>query len=79
MAELPGVTMRCPEAGYLAWLDCSAADIDGDPAEFFRRAGVELSPGPDFGPGNERFARLNFANSRAVLDEILDRMAAALR
>jgi cystathionine beta-lyase len=80
LADLPGVTMRRPEAGYLAWLDCSAAGIDGDPADFFRQhARVELSPGPDFGPGNEHFARLNFATSRAVLDEIVDRMAGALR
>lgn len=79
MVDLPGVSMRSPQAGYLAWLDCAAAPIDGDPAEFFRRrAGVELSPGPDYGSGNEQFARLNFATSRCVLDAVLDRMAAAL-
>jgi len=79
MVELPGVSMCSPQAGYLAWLDCTVAAIDGDPAEFFRRrAGVELSPGPDYGSGNEQFARLNFATSRGVLDAVLDRMAAAL-
>jgi cystathionine beta-lyase len=80
LPELPGVTMTVPEAGYLAWLDCTDTGIEGDPADFFRRtARVELSPGPDFGPGSERHARLNFATSRNVLDAILDRMSAALR
>jgi cystathionine beta-lyase len=80
LPELPGVSMLVPEAGYLAWLDFTDAPVDGDPAEFFRRAAqVELSAGPDFGDGNERRARLNFANSRGVLDTIIDRMAAALR
>jgi len=79
VAELPGVTMLAPEASYLAWLNCADATIEGDPAAFFRRtAKVELSPGPDYGPGNERRVRLNFANSRDFLDAILDRLATAL-
>lgn len=78
-ADLPGVSMRVPEAGYLAWLDCSGARLDDDPATFFReRGGVELAPGPDYDPAATDWVRLNFATGRAVLDEILDRMARAL-
>ncbi|HEX6470343.1 MAG TPA: aminotransferase class I/II-fold pyridoxal phosphate-dependent enzyme [Streptosporangiaceae bacterium] len=74
-----GVTGRLPEATYLAWLDCRALGLGPDPVEFFReRAGVLLSGGPPFGPGGEGFARLNFATSAAVLDEILARMRAAV-
>jgi bifunctional pyridoxal-dependent enzyme with beta-cystathionase and maltose regulon repressor activities/uncharacterized damage-inducible protein DinB len=75
VAEIPGVTMRRPEAGYLAWLDCSDADLPDDPATWFRQhAAVELSPGPDFGPGNDHYARLNFATSTTLLDEITARI-----
>lgn len=78
VGDLPGVEMRPPEATYLAWLDCRAADV-GDPAEHFRsRARVELVAGPTFGPGGEGHARLNFGTGRRILDEILDRMAASL-
>jgi bifunctional pyridoxal-dependent enzyme with beta-cystathionase and maltose regulon repressor activities len=73
------ITLRPPEATYLAWLDCRACGIDGDPAAWFLdRGGVQLSPGPDFGPGNEQRARLNFATSSTVLDGILDRLTAAV-
>jgi cysteine-S-conjugate beta-lyase len=79
VAKLPGVSMRVPDAGYLAWLDCTAADLPGEPATYFREsAGLELAPGPDYDPKASGWVRLNFATSRAVLDEILDRMAAAL-
>jgi cystathionine beta-lyase len=42
-----------------------------------RRAGVELSPGPTFGPGGAGFVRLNFATSADVLEIILERVAGA--
>jgi cysteine-S-conjugate beta-lyase len=39
---------------------------------------VKLSGGPAFGPGGEGFARLNFATSGPMLDEILARLTTAL-
>jgi hypothetical protein len=72
--------MRRPQAGYLAWLDCSDAGLPGDPATWFRQhAGIELSPGPDFGPGNSKYARLNFATTTALLDDITGRMSRSLQ
>jgi bifunctional pyridoxal-dependent enzyme with beta-cystathionase and maltose regulon repressor activities len=80
LAELPMLRLRPPQASYLAWLDCTAAELPLEPAQWFReRAGVELSAGVDFGPGGAGHARLNFATSRAVLDELVDRIAASLR
>jgi bifunctional pyridoxal-dependent enzyme with beta-cystathionase and maltose regulon repressor activities len=80
IAELPGLSMRVPDGGYLAWIDCSGADLGGDPAAFFRaNAKVELAPGPDYDPQATAWVRLNFATGRAVLDEILDGMAASLQ
>ena len=75
-----GIGYRPPEATYLAWLDCRGLNLPGDPAAFFLdAAGVRLSPGPDFGPGGDGFARLNFATSERVLTEMCRRMAAAVR
>ncbi|MBO3738802.1 MalY/PatB family protein [Actinoplanes flavus] len=72
MDALPGRVAE-PEGTYLSWLDLR--DRGPDPAARIRaEAGVMLSPGPDFGPGGEGFARLNFATSRPVLEEILRRL-----
>jgi cystathionine beta-lyase len=79
-AELPEVRFRAPQATYLAWLDFRSTAMVVDPAaELLERARIALSAGPDFGRAGEGFARLNFATSRELLDEIVDRMVAALR
>jgi len=78
--DLPSVVVHPPEATYLAWLDCRALEIEGSPYEFFlRRAKVALSDGANFGSPGRGFVRINFATSRAVIAEALDRMAEALR
>jgi len=69
------VRYRPPEATYLAWLDWP--DLPGDAHAFFRQAGVELSAGPEFG-GRPSQVRLNFATSTDVLEQILDRITAAV-
>jgi cystathionine beta-lyase len=77
--RLPGIGHALPEATYLAWLDCRALELAPDPQRFFlERAGVALSDGAPFGEAGKGFVRLNFATSRAILDEILERMAKAL-
>jgi cystathionine beta-lyase len=77
---LPGVRHRPPEASYLAWLDCRGLDLGPSPQRFFlERARVALSAGEAFGRPGQGFVRLNFATSRALLGEILERMAKALR
>jgi cystathionine beta-lyase len=77
--RLPGVRMLPPEATYLAWLDCRELGLASDPQRFFLdKARVALSRGTAFGQGGLGFVRLNFATSRAILAQILERMAAAL-
>src|SRR5262245_32566302 len=77
--RLPGVHFFPPEATYLAWLDCRELGLPGDPQRFFLEKGrVALSRGPNFGQGGRGFVRLNFATSRAILTQVLERMAAAL-
>ena len=64
--ELPGVTMRLPEATYLAWLDCSALELPCPAGQFFLdRARVGLNFGETFGAQYASFARLNFADAGA--------------
>jgi cystathionine beta-lyase len=78
--ELPEIRFAPPEATYLAWLDCRDLELPSDPFDFFlREARVAFSRGADFGSPGEGFVRLNFATSKAILSEILERMASAWR
>ena len=78
--EIPEIEMLQPEATYLAWLDCRALGLGSEPRDFFlEHAKVALSPGRDFGAPGQGFVRLNFATSKTILNEILERMASALR
>ncbi len=79
-SEMPGVKHTPPEATYLAWLDCRALELPSSPGPFFlEHARVGLSDGPGYGPQGEGFVRINFATSRAILEDALGRMAKALR
>ncbi len=78
--ELPEIRIQAPESTYFAWLDCRQLDLQPTPAKFFyQHAKVALSDGGNFGPGWEDFARLNFATSRTLLGEILEKLAKAVR
>jgi len=78
-ARCPGIELVVPEATYLMWLDFSALDLPAAPATtLFERGRIALSAGHHFGPGFEHFARLNFATSRPILREVLERLAAAV-
>lgn len=77
--SLEGITMAKPEGTYLAWLDCTSAEIHGKASDFFLNgARVALNEGESFGKGGEGFVRLNFGCSRSMLEEALERMRAAL-
>jgi cystathionine beta-lyase len=77
--RVPEVVFRAPEATYLAWVDCRNLELAIDPARFFLERGkVAFSPGPNFGDGYPSYLRINFATSATLLEEAVDRMAAAL-
>jgi len=74
--DLPGVSMHKPEATYLGWLDFAGSPISADPAQrILHEARVALEPGLKFGSQAGQFARINFATSPAILNEIIDRIA----
>ena len=78
--RMPEIRCHKPDATYLAWLDCSELALEDPPAEFFIRKGkVALSEGVNFGADFKNFARVNFATSREILQEVIDRMDGALR
>ncbi|MFF7757798.1 MalY/PatB family protein [Streptomyces griseorubiginosus] len=77
--HLPAVRYTPGQATYLAWLDCRALGLGGDPAEvFLERGRVALNSGIPFGTGGEGFVRLNLATSPELITEAVRRMASAL-
>lgn len=78
--HLPEVRYAVPDATYIAWLDCSALDIDGSIADFFRtEAAVTVTDGALCGRGFERCVRFVFAMPRPILEQTVLAMAAAVQ
>ncbi|WP_306231947.1 MalY/PatB family protein [Agrococcus beijingensis] len=83
--RLPDVRWTPPEATYLAWLDLADLELDArglatSPATLLReRAGVTLTDGALCGAGFAQHVRLVFATPAPVLEEAVDRIAAALQ
>lgn len=78
-SELPPVGYRPPDATYLAWLDCADLGLDDPAGWFLEHARVALNDGPPFGAGSAQWVRLNFGTSRALLEQIVARLGAAVR
>ena len=82
--HLPWVKFHEAQATYLAWLDLRAHPRASDIQKFLlEEARVAVHDGPVFAheghkPQYQGFIRLNFATSRELLTEALDRMTAAL-
>jgi cystathionine beta-lyase len=76
--RFPGIRMHLPQSTYLAWLDCSALDIQHPQQFFLTQAKVALSCGLEFGDDCVQFVRLNFGCPRPMLEEALARMERAL-
>ncbi|MGH7912132.1 MAG: MalY/PatB family protein [Candidatus Dormibacteraceae bacterium] len=77
--ELPEIEYRAPEGTYLTWLDCRALELDSPQKFFLEHARVALNDGDMFGGSAKGGVRLNLATSRPVLEEIVARMAKAVR
>lgn len=76
--RLPLVRYRRPTATYLGWLDFRDLGFGLDPAErVLEEARVALNSGPAFGAAGRGHARINFACDPSVLEEAVQRMAAA--
>lgn len=77
--RLPQVGVHVPAATYLAWLDMRRTGLGDTPGKaLMEQAKVGLNEGSSFGKGGAGFVRLNFATSRAILSEAMERIAAVL-
>ena len=78
-AIVPGARAMPLASTYLAWINFAETGLL--PTDIDRRvkdsARIFASPGPQFGPGGERWLRFNIATPRPILDEALDRLEAA--
>lgn len=78
VAELQGAQMTWPQGSYLAWVRFS--DLGDDPAAVILDEGrLALNSGLPFGAPGLGHARVNYATSKTILDEILLRMGAVVR
>jgi cystathionine beta-lyase len=74
--RMPAVGYVPPESTYFAWMNCTDLDLPGGPYEYFlEHAKVALSDGVSFGEVGKGCVRLNYATPRALLEQILERLA----
>lgn len=78
--HIPGIVPMRPDASFLVWLDCRGLGLDHDAliSLFVDKAGLALNDGAMFGPGGEGFMRMNVGTRKAVLEEAMERLAAAV-
>ncbi|HPZ87205.1 MAG TPA: PatB family C-S lyase [Flavihumibacter sp.] len=81
--DLPKAVYQVPEATYLAWVDVSAYSTDIEAVErlstyFARKAGVLVEGGDMFVDNGKGHIRINVACPRAVLQEGVTRLIAAI-
>lgn len=77
-ARIPRIKTFAPDATYLMWLDCRALGLSDDALQDFmiQKAGLGLSQGRAFGLGG--FMRLNAACPRAILEQAMGQLEAAV-
>lgn len=79
--RIPGIRTSHPSATYLLWLDfrdTALGDNDYPAAWLLQHARVAFNEGVTFGELGKGQARLNFATSREILEEAIDRVAKAI-
>lgn len=79
-ANIPSVKLVEPDGTYLMWLDLRALGLDAKVQHRFlaETAGLALNAGHWFGREGAGFARMNVATSRAVLEQALRQLQAAV-
>lgn len=73
-----GVRVTRPQASYLAWVEFPG--LGEDPAAaFLEEAKLAINSGLPFGPPGIGHARINYATTETLVDEILARVGAVVR
>lgn len=77
LACVDGVQMTWPQASYLAWV--ALPTLGEDPAaRLLEEASLAVNSGLPFGAPGVGHARINYATSEAILDEIIERVGAVV-
>lgn len=78
--RLPQLSVTNPEGTYLLWLDCRALGLDdaGLRNFFIQECSLGLSPGIVFGEPGSGFMRMNLGTQRAVVEQALIAIEAAI-
>ena len=79
--RIPGIITSRPDSTYLMWLDfrnTAIGDKEYPAAWLIQHARVAFNEGLTFGDIGAGQARLNFATSREILEEAIDRVATAI-
>lgn len=78
--HLPGIVAVKPQAGFLMWLDCTGLGLEHQQVVdlFVNKARLALNEGSMFGPAGRCHMRLNVGTPRAVIQQALQRLHAAL-
>ena len=79
-ARVPQVKLVYPEATYIPILDMQALGMEPEALKHFvwDEVGAALNAGTTFGPGGERFMRINVATQRKNLELFIEKLARAL-
>ncbi len=78
--HIPRIKVYRPEGTYLVWLDCTGLGLEPAGLKKFmvQQARLGLNDGVPFGPGGQGFMRLNVACPRAILEQALAQLEAAV-
>ena len=78
--HIPGIRPVRPQASFLVWLDCRALGLSHEQLVdvMVNHARLALNEGSMFGAAGACHARLNVGTPRAILEQALDQLAAAL-
>ncbi len=78
-AKMPKIKPLAMESTFLLWLDCREMGMEDEVLAkwFVEEAGLGLNPGYTFDKGGSGFMRLNYAVSRKVLQEAMDKLKKA--
>ena len=75
--KIPGAKLFMPESTYLAWVDMSETSLAGKPFErILNEAKVSFVSGDEHGKEYSNFVRINFATSKSIISQAIDRIAA---
>lgn len=75
--NMPEVKIIEPEGTYLLWIDFRAWQMpQNELMDFFKKGGVKLNSGSNYGKPGQGFVRMNIATQTSVLEEALRRIKA---